>query len=107
MTSLLSVCALVAAWGYVAGVTVLARRFARRLRLARAGDRGPPVSVLKPLHGAEPGLRDNLRSCADQDYPDFQLVLGVRDRADGALPAARALLAERPGCDIELVIDPR
>ena len=65
------------------------------------------MSVLKPLHGAEPGLAENLRSFAEQDYPRFQLVLGVSDRADGALPVARALIAERPLADIELVIDPR
>jgi ceramide glucosyltransferase len=107
MTTLLCACALLAAWGYLAGVTIAARRFARRPMPTLAPDDAPSVSVLKPLHGAEPGLIDNLRSIVDQDYPDFQLVLGVRDRADGALPAARALLAERPERDIELVVDPR
>ena len=101
----------VAAWGYLAGATLAARRFGRRpiVAPARRGDAAPAagVSVLTPLHGDEPGLCDNLRSFADQDYPSYQLVLGVRDRADGALPAARALLAERPQADIELVIDPR
>ena len=67
----------------------------------------PPVSVLKPLHGAEPGLSDNLRSFADQDYPAVQLVLGVRDPGDSALPIARALIRDRPDCDIALVINPR
>jgi ceramide glucosyltransferase len=96
-------------WGYVAAATVATRRFAQRRSesLGAAPDRRPPVSVLKPLHGAEPGLADNLRSFADQEYPDFQLVLGVRDPADGALPIARALIRDRPLCDIEIVIDPR
>ena len=93
------------AWAYVIGATLAALRFARRPIVA--AEAGPPISVLKPLHGAEPGLADNLRSFADQDYPTFQLVLGVRDRTDGALPVVRALLAERPNCNIELVIDPR
>ena len=67
---------------------------------------GQPVSVLKPLHGAEPGLYENLRSFADQDYSDFQVVLGLRDRTDAALPIARALIDARPGRDIALVVDP-
>src|SRR5262249_17489072 len=72
-----------------------------------AAEDGPPVSVLKPLHGSEPGLDKNLRSFAEQDYPQFQLVLGVRDRDDGALPVARALVAESTSGEIELIVDPR
>ena len=105
MTSLGFILVLVLAWAYVAGAIAAALRFARRPIVAAR--HGPPVSVLKPLHGAEPGLYDNLCSFADQDYPKFQLVLGVRDRNDSALPVARALIADRTRADIELVVDPR
>jgi ceramide glucosyltransferase len=105
MTSLGVVLVLLLAWVYLAGSVAAALRFARRPIVAATD--GPPVSVLKPLHGAEPGLGDNLRSFADQDYPQFQLVLGVRSRADSALPVARALIAARPERDIELVVDPQ
>ena len=92
-------------WIYVAAALLATLRFARRPIAA------PPTarrsSVLKPLHGAEPGLYENLRSFADQDYPAFQIVLGVRDRADAALPIARALIRDRPQRDIALVVDPR
>ena len=106
-------------WAYAIAATIAALRFARRrpaplgvtpLGVAPPGvasPNGPAVSVLKPLHGAEPGLAENLRSFADQDYPLYQLVLGVRDRTDSALPVARALALDRPLCDIELVVDPR
>jgi ceramide glucosyltransferase len=100
-------------WGYLAIATLAAWRFSRR-SLARspgspvgANANHPPVSVLKPLHGAEPGLYGNLRSFVDQDYPQLQLVLGVRSPNDGALPTARALLRNRPGRDIALVVNPR
>jgi ceramide glucosyltransferase len=100
---------LAVAWGYLAAATVAVWRFSRRaLGPAGAADsRHAPVSVLKPLHGAEPGLSDNLRSFADQDYPTVQLVLGVRDPGDSALPIARALIRDRPDCDIALVVNPR
>lgn len=96
---------LVVAWTYLAAATLGSLRFARR-PIASPVD-APPVSVLKPLYGAEPGLYENLLSFADQDHPKFQLVLGVRDRADSALPIARRLIHDRPRHDIELVIDPR
>lgn len=100
---------LAAAWGYLAVATVAVWRFSRRILDLPGGalaDDPPAVSVLKPLNGAEPGLYDNLRSFADQDYPAVQLVLGVRDPGDSALPIARALIRDRPDCDIALVINP-
>src|ERR1700694_4288954 len=105
MTEFAIALALILAWAYLIGSTVAALRFARRRIAAPAAQ--PPVSVLKPLHGAEPGLYDNLRSFADQDYPDMQIVLGARHSADTALPIARTLMRTRPGADIELVVDSR
>ena len=67
----------------------------------------PAVSVLKPLHGDEPDLYENLRSFTEQDYPAPQIVLGVNDPQDGALPAARALIRDLPTCDVALVVDAR
>jgi ceramide glucosyltransferase len=105
MSSLVLALALAAAWTYLFGMTLAALRFT--VGRPVAADPGlPPASVLKPLHGAEPGLYDNLRSFVAQDYPSFQLVLGVHDRGDGALPAAGALIREHPDRDIALVVDP-
>ena len=92
-------------WVYLAGTVVAVWRFTRR-RIILPSEQ-PAVSVLKPLYGAEPGLRENLRSFIDQDYSDRQIVFGVRDGDDGALPVARALIAERPEVDIDLVISDR
>jgi ceramide glucosyltransferase len=93
-------------WILLAAQVVVAMRFARR-RPPPLPDAPPPVSILKPLHGSEPGLYDNLRSFAEQDYPSVQLVLGVTDPEDGALAAARALIRDLPSADIALVIDRR
>jgi ceramide glucosyltransferase len=67
----------------------------------------PSVTVLRPLHGDEPELYENLVSLCDQDYPGpVRIVLGVQDPADPALGAARRLHAEHPDRDIVLVVDP-
>jgi ceramide glucosyltransferase len=67
----------------------------------------PPVTILKPLCGYEPGLYDNLRSFCVQDYPHFQVVFGVRDASDAALVIARRLLAEFPQVPMDIVVDAR
>lgn len=67
----------------------------------------PPVTVLKPLCGGEPGLYENLRSFCTQDYPEFQVVFGIRDPADPARPIAERLQAEFPHLNISVVVNPR
>src|ERR1700738_1504524 len=71
------------------------------------GSRLPPVTVLKPLCGAEPGLYEDLRSFCQQDYPEFQIVFGVRDAADAALLVVKQRVAEFPSLPIDVVINPQ
>jgi ceramide glucosyltransferase len=66
-----------------------------------------PVTVLKPLHGAEPRLYENLRSFCMQNHPAYQLVFGVRDPDDPAIAVVERLRAEFPARDIALAVDPR
>jgi ceramide glucosyltransferase len=67
--------------------------------------RGPPVTVLKPLCGAEPDLYLNLRTFCLQDYPAYQIVFGVRDAADPAIAIVRRLMQEFPALPMKLVVD--
>jgi ceramide glucosyltransferase len=66
-----------------------------------------PVTVLKPLHGAEPRLYENLRSFCIQQHSDYQLIFGVRDPDDAAIAVVRRLQSEFPQLGITMVIDPR
>ena len=68
----------------------------------------PPVTVVKPLHGAEPGLFENLASFCTQDYPGpVQILLGVADAHDPAVAVVEQLRLAFPQAVLELVIDPR
>jgi len=80
-------------------------RFSRR-RLPRAAQQ-PAVTVLKPLRGEDSALAENLRSFCRQSYAPFQVVFGVADADDAAVPVVRALIKEFPALDLALVIDPR
>jgi ceramide glucosyltransferase len=84
---------------------VLVRRLATATTLPSA-ERLPAVSVLKPLHGDEPLLEEALASVCRQDYPMWQVVFGVQDAADTALPVVCRLKDRFPGCDIAVVTDP-
>lgn len=65
-------------------------------RSVRADTPWPPISVLKPLKGLEPGLEANLRSSFEQDYPEFELIFCVADSDDPVLPLIGSLLDQYP-----------
>lgn len=106
MSLMLPIAAILSAgWLYLIGQTWAALRFAR-CRLPAPAEQ-PPVSILKPLHGAEPGLYENLRSFVEQDYPMLQIVLGVNNPEDSALVDAGALIRDFPRQDIAVIVDRR
>ncbi|HTD34238.1 MAG TPA: glycosyltransferase [Candidatus Elarobacter sp.] len=88
--------ATLASIGYAAFALSRVRAFGRTLRVPPRPARRPPILVLKPVHGLEPRLEENLRSFCAQDYPDYRVVLGVRSANDPALPLLRRLAAESP-----------
>lgn len=65
----------------------------------------PAVSVFKPVCGLEKNLDRNLRSIAQQDYPNYQVIYSVQDANDAALPILRAIEAEFGPERITVVID--
>ena len=65
----------------------------------------PGVTLVKPLRGVTQGLYDDLASFCDQTYPGpVQILFGLQDAADAAIPVVNRLIAERPGRDFELII---
>jgi len=90
----------------VAGLLYLAgSAYAVRILLARPRHSGTatPITVLKPLRGADAELYENLRSFCRQNYAPFQIVFGVADADDPAVSVVRRLIAEFPALDLALV----
>ena len=76
---------------YLVAAAILVARSARKPAHPRAAS-SPAVTVLKPLHGHEPGLAENLDSFCGQDYPGpIQVVFGVQDPNDGAIAVVQRL----------------
>ncbi len=87
-----------------------ARSFvAAQRNLTREHPAPPPVSILKPVKGLDPGLADALRSHCTQDYPaasPLELLIAVVSLDDPAVPVVRALAVEFPWMRIEVVETP-
>ncbi len=74
----------------------LRQRRAAEAKLAVRPGFVPPLTLLKPLHGAEPDLEANLASFFRQDYPAYEILFCVRDAGDEGLEIARRVAARYP-----------
>ncbi len=82
-----------------------ARRIMSQVAQPQASS-APSVTVLKPLHGAEPKLLENLSSFVDQTYGGpVAIVFGVADSDDPACAVVEALQRRYPDHDLRLVVD--
>jgi ceramide glucosyltransferase len=78
-----------------------------RFRRSHFEDAPPPlaVTILKPVCGAEPRLYESLRSFCQLNHAPLQIIFGVGDHEDPAIPVVRRLIQEFPSLDLSLVID--
>jgi len=91
---------------YCGMVVVAAVRFGLRRRRAerQAADFLPSVSMLKPLHGTEPGMERNLETFFEQEYPQpFELLFCARQETDEGLRLARKVGARYPHVDARYI----
>lgn len=62
----------------------------------------PPVSILKPVRGADAGFEAAIRSHALIDYPEFEILFGIASDTDPAVPVVERLSREFPAVSIRL-----
>ncbi|HEY1799639.1 MAG TPA: bacteriohopanetetrol glucosamine biosynthesis glycosyltransferase HpnI [Terriglobales bacterium] len=63
----------------------------------------PPISILKPLKGIDPGMYESFRSHCLQDYPQYEILFGVSEANDPALTLVEQLKIEFPEREIRVV----
>lgn len=64
----------------------------------------PPVSVLKPVHGNEARLKENIESFFRQDYPEYEILFAADQADDAALPVIREICARYPHIPSRIMI---
>jgi ceramide glucosyltransferase len=62
------------------------------------------ATIMIPLHGADFKAYQNYAGFCRQDYPEYQIVFGVRDSRDSSIPIVQRLIEEFPDRDIALVV---
>lgn len=63
----------------------------------------PPVTIFKPVHGMEERLQQNLASFFEQDYPDYEIIIGARSADDPAIVLAGELQRQYPNVKSRIV----
>ncbi len=85
-----------------------AAAFLRELRAgAHPTDDRPPVSILKPLKGADREMYESFRSHCLQDYPQYEIIFGVSEPDDPAINFVQQLQSEFPDRMIRIVVCPK
>ena len=64
------------------------------------------MSILKPVRGRDPRFYEAIRSHAEQHYSEFEILFGVADPDDAAIPDIMRLAAEFPAIPIRVVATP-
>src|SRR6185312_1592967 len=91
--------------GLAAAGSVWFHRDARRARDSQPDAAGlPPVSVLKPVHGAEAQLKENLESFFRQDYPSYEILIAADEADDPALDIVREVSVRYPHIPCRILV---
>jgi len=91
--------------GLAAAGTIRFHRDARRARSSQPAPADmPPVSVLKPVHGAEAQLKENLESFFRQDYPSYEILIAADEAEDAALDVVREVSARYPHIPCRILV---
>ena len=90
---------------YCGMVVAAAARFARRRRREERvpADFLPKLSVLKPVHGTEPGMERNFETFFEQDYPEYELLFCARHDTDEGLRLAKRVGERYPHVNARFV----
>lgn len=85
---------LAGSWVYCVLTWIASRKYLRQVVPVVLNSE--PISVLKPLHGLDEGLEENLRSFFTQVHPHYEILFAMRTSDDPAHALVTRLAAEYP-----------
>lgn len=88
----------------VLGVRQFHREARRQLRSIPDDAHLPPVSVLKPVHGLEAQLKENIESFFRQDYSNYEILFAADEADDLALDVVREVCARYPHIPTRILV---
>jgi ceramide glucosyltransferase len=86
------------------GTAKFHRESEEQRQFAEKNSQLPAVSVLKPVHGAEPRLKQNVESFFRQDYPEYEILFAADEENDAALPIIREVASRYPNVKCSIVV---
>src|ERR1700716_3865746 len=89
---------------YYIMATIAALRFFTRARVRQRATYSPPVSLLKPVRGVDFGSYENFASFCTQEYSEYEILFGVGDDGDPAVPIIHRLISDFPPRRITLIV---
>lgn len=95
---------LTAGWIYWLAALILVYDFFRPRKGADTGGFAPAVSILKPVKGLDYQAYENFASFCRQDYPQYEILFGVADADDPAVPVIQRLQQDFPNQQIQLIV---
>jgi len=104
---LIAVAGTLASLAYYALCLWSAAAFVKGGTSARDGVRATqeiPVSVLKPLKGADPEMYESFRSHCLQDYREYEVIFGVNNPTDPAVEMVERVKREFPELPVRLIL---
>jgi ceramide glucosyltransferase len=78
------------------GLWVTQQFFGRSASRSPSRDFCPKVSILIPVRGMDEGALANWTSFCQQDYPEYEVLFGVMDPQDPAVPVLQQVVAQFP-----------
>lgn len=85
-------------------ILAIVAALSHRRRVSAPGSASSPVSILKPVHGADPGFFEAIRSHAVQKFEKFEILFGIGNPGDPARGDIERLMREFPEISIRLVV---
>jgi ceramide glucosyltransferase len=64
----------------------------------------PPVSILKPVHGLEAQLKENIESFFLQEYPNYEILFAADEADDPALEVVREVCGRYPHIQTRVLV---